>query len=350
MFSDATIFSAIFQALLVSLLLTLVFAWLSIRLAWRLHLIDEPYSEPHKQHSQPVPQAGGIALAATMLLGAALSAYADSSFWAVFIAAIPIFLFGLWDDYHPLKPGVKLIGQLLSAILLIRTGIYIRIFESPEFIIFGTSAIYVYLDYLITILWIVGLANAFNFVDSMDGLVTGLGGMSAAFFMIITLEARQPSLAVDSALILGACIGLYFYNASPALLFLGDSGAQTLGFLLGAIAIAYTPHDVYQLSSWFVPILLLGVPIFDASLVILSRVRGKRPLFASARDHTYHRLWRFGLDPNRAVLLMQLASMILGCLAYLSLSQPPAVANLIFGLIIALGIIAIIYLEHQESH
>lgn len=339
----------IFQALLVSLLAILALAWVSMRLAWRLRLVDVPRSEPHKLHDRPVPQAGGLALYAVLLLGGQLFGLLEQpAVRAALLAAVPIFCFGLWDDYRALRPRTKLIGQLLSAGLLLWMGVGIRIFESPEFFLYGTGPLYVLLDGLLTILWVVGLTNAFNFVDSMDGLVAGLGGMSAAFFMLITMESQQPGLAIHSALVMGACIGLYFYNATPALLFLGDSGAQTLGFVLAALAIASNPQAASQASSWFTPVLLLGVPIFDATLVVISRARRGRPLYYAARDHTFHRLVRQGVGPNRAVLIMQLAALLLGCLAYLSLQQPPAIANTLFLTIIVLGGLSIYALEHRQ--
>jgi UDP-GlcNAc:undecaprenyl-phosphate/decaprenyl-phosphate GlcNAc-1-phosphate transferase len=340
----------IFEALLISLVVTIGLTWISIRLAWRLQLVDIPRSEPHKLHDRAVPQAGGLALYAGLLLCSALFGLLHTpEIKAILIAALPVFFFGLRDDYKALRARVKLVGQLMSAVILLWMGVGIKIFESPEFFLHGTSAPYVLLDWLLTLLWVVGLTNAFNFVDSMDGLVAGLGAMSAAFFLLITLVSQQPGLAVFSALVVGVCIGLYFYNATPALLFLGDAGAQSLGFILAALAIASNPVADSQASSWFTPVLLLGVPIFDAMLVVISRFRRGRPLYSAARDHTFHRLVRQGIGPNRAVLVMQLAALILGCLAYLSLQQPPAIANALFAAILLIGGAGIIYMERPEK-
>src|SRR3972149_3753355 len=128
-------------------------------------------------------------------------------------------------------------------------------------------------------LGIVGITNAFNFVDSMDGLALGLAGIAAAFFMLVTIDSAQPILAALSAVVFGATIGAYFFNAAPARMFLGDSGSQLLGFLLAAIGIAYTPASagLPQGVTWFTPILVLGVPIFDMGLVVISRLRSRRP-------------------------------------------------------------------------
>jgi UDP-GlcNAc:undecaprenyl-phosphate GlcNAc-1-phosphate transferase len=165
----------------------------------------------------------------------------------------------------------------------------------------------------------------------------------------VTLDSQQLQLTYHSALILGTCIGLYFFNASPAVLFLGDSGAQTLGVLLAVLAIGYGPRGANQSSSWFVPILLLIVPIFDACLVIVSRLRQGRPVYSAGLDHTYHRLIRLGLAPNRAVLVMQVTSLTLNCLAFMCLDQPPLVANLVFTIVLGLGVVMLVVLDRRAN-
>jgi UDP-GlcNAc:undecaprenyl-phosphate GlcNAc-1-phosphate transferase len=201
---------------------------------------------------------------------------------------------------------------------------------------------------LLTFLWIVGITNAFNFVDSMDGLAIGLAGMGTTFFILVSLDAGQLLLSQQSVLLLGACIGLYIFNSPPARLFLGDSGAQTLGFILGVIAIVYRPQGAFQSSSWVVPIMLLGVPIFDMVLVVYSRLRRKKPVYTAARDHTYHRLEALGWSSGKAVLIMQVISLLLGCLAFVVLTRPPLVANGIFIAVIILAGIALVYLDDRE--
>jgi UDP-GlcNAc:undecaprenyl-phosphate GlcNAc-1-phosphate transferase len=166
--------------------------------------------------------------------------------------------------------------------------------------------------------------------------------------MLVTIDSGQLLLSQQSALLVGASIGLYFFNSPPARLFLGDSGAQTLGFLLAVLAIAYRPQGANQSSSWVVPIMLLGVPIFDMSLVILSRVRRRKPIYAAALDHTYHRLVASGWDSNRAVLSMQIVSLLLGCLAFVILTRPPIVANAVFAGVVATGILAFNFLDNRK--
>lgn len=338
----------IFQAMLISLVLVLIFAWVSIRLATRVGLIDMPGREPHKQHQRPTPLAGGLALAAALLVSTAwLGTWVEPSVRAALAAVIPVFLVALWDDARGLPPAVKLGAQVISVSILIQQGIYVRMFESPQLLLYTNPTLALVLDLFITILWVVGITNAFNFVDSMDGLVAGLAGLAGAFFILLTLDAGQELLSQHSAVIVGICLGLYLYNSPPALLFLGDSGAQVIGFILAVLAIGYVPQVVYQASSWFVPILILGVPIFDATLIVFSRLRRGKAVYSAGMDHTYHRLQGLVGSPNRAVLVMHIVAFILGCLGFLALYQPPLIANAIFGTALVAGMGMLVFLERR---
>ncbi|MDZ4158893.1 MAG: hypothetical protein U1B80_03795, partial [Anaerolineaceae bacterium] len=130
--------------------------------------------------------------------------------------------------------------------------------------------------------------------------------------------------------------------------FLGDSGTQLLGFLLAGIAILYEPIPTDQASSWFVPILIMGVPIFDTCLVVYSRLRRGVPIYQSNRDHTYHRLVSLGFDKHRSVVIMVTAAVVLDCLAFIALSQTPLIANTIFIASVIIGIIAVFVLDHSK--
>jgi len=341
--------SSMFEAILVAMILALLFSWVSIRVAHRVGLMDLPNSAPHKLHQSPMPLAGGVALVSTMITASLLfGTYKDPNVLATYLAGAVVFIFGLWDDFRGISPLTKILGQTLAAVILILLGVSVRIFESPEFFLSSHGPLDVYLDWLLTVLWVVGITNAFNFVDSMDGLAVGLGGTAAAYFMLVTLVAGQFMLSNHSALIVGACVGLYFFNAPPAKMFLGDSGAQTIGLLLAVLGIAYRPLGVNQSSSWFVPVMLLGVPIFDMSLVVLSRLRRGKPIYEAARDHTYHRLLGLEWSSNRAVLGMQVAALLLGCLAFVALTRPPLVANILFASLLVCGIMAFLYLDNLK--
>jgi UDP-GlcNAc:undecaprenyl-phosphate/decaprenyl-phosphate GlcNAc-1-phosphate transferase len=330
------LFPLIFWAILTTLAITP----LAIRAAIRFQVIDEPNSSPHKIHQRPMPKAGGLALCAVVLAINLLSGNLQSSaIRAILLASIIIFIFGLWDDTRRLSPNWKLVGQVLATILLISQGVHIRMLGSLTI-----------LNMALTLLWTIGITNAFNFVDSMDGLALGLAAIASAFFMLVTVDAGQPALSLLSAIILGSSIGLLYFNTLPAHTFLGDSGAQFLGFLLAALGIAYTPPGLPQPSSWFVPILLLSVPIFDTTLVVISRLKQRRAFYQAGLDHTYHRLVNLGLPSSRAVLTMHLFAIVSGCLAFMALPLPPLWANAIFVSALLAGFSLLIWLELKEPH
>jgi UDP-GlcNAc:undecaprenyl-phosphate GlcNAc-1-phosphate transferase len=146
----------------------------------------------------------------------------------------------------------------------------------------------------------------------------------------------------------GISLALYSWNSPPARYFLGDSGAQTLGFMLAILALLYTPEDRAQASSWFVPILILGVPIFDTSLVVFSRLRRHNPPFEGSRDHTYHRLVQAGMKPPRAVNLLHFIAICVDGIAIFALYQPPLIANLIFASCLVSAAVALITFEYKQ--
>jgi UDP-GlcNAc:undecaprenyl-phosphate GlcNAc-1-phosphate transferase len=332
--------SDVFPLILVSMVTALVAGPLWIPLARRLGLVDLPGSAPHKTHRNPTPLAGGLvvvtSLAAAYLV---LRPVVTRSVLGILVGAALVAAWGIADDRRNLAPPAKLAMQILAAGVLVVAGIQVHITRLPA------------LDLLLTMVWVVGLTNAFNFVDSMDGLALGLAAVASAFFMLVTIDSGQPELASLAAAILGASAGSLFYNITPARLFLGDSGSQLLGFLLAAMGIGYTPGHagLPQQLTWFTPIIVLGVPIFDATLVVASRVRRREPIYHAGLDHTYHRLIALGLDPSRSVLVMQLAAILLALTAFVAMDAAVWLANAIFGLIVLCGFMAIILLERSGS-
>jgi UDP-GlcNAc:undecaprenyl-phosphate GlcNAc-1-phosphate transferase len=319
----------LFPIILTGLVTAVVLSPLAVRLARRYGWVDVPGSAPHKQHGAPTPLAGGLVLGLAILACyLVLRPPSDPTILGMLAGAGLVAVGGMIDDRIGLSPLVKLAIQGGAALILIGVDVRIHVTRVDA------------IDLALTLLWVIGVVNAFNFVDSMDGLALGLAGIAAAFFMLVTIDSGQPVLAVLCAAILGAAVGGFLYNASPAKLFLGDSGAQLLGFLLAALGIAYTPAGagLPQAVSWFTPILVLGVPIFDITLVVTLRSARRQPVYRAGIDHTYHRLLRLGLDPTRAVLVMHLAGVVLGLIAFVALGANVLVANLIFAGVVLAGL------------
>lgn len=337
-----------FVNILAGILLSLIMGWVAIRAARRIRLMDVPGTLPHKTHSAAMPYAGGLTLLLTLFLGAVLfNTGMLRDLWNVFLPALLVFAIGLWDDFKRLPAWIKLIGQLMAAVLLIAFGTSVSIIPAQFIGLPGQTNVYA--NWLITMFWVVGITNAFNFIDSMDGLAVGVSGIAIAFLILVTLGSTQTSLLRLMTLMIGTCVGLFFYNMTPARLFLGDSGAQTLGFLLAAIGILFTPVHFPQASSWFLPILILGVAIFDTCLVVFSRLRRGLPIYQAGHDHTYHRLVALGLDSTRAVAVMHMVAIALGCIAFIALNLQPVYANVLFVLVFVAGLIAFFYLDSRNG-
>ena len=336
----------LFKANLAGIVAALVISPAAIWITRRAGLLDVPGRELHKQHIRPTPVAGGVVLMAAAAILFSVFNLWHKPFVLLFVAAAIIFLFGIWDDARGLSAPAKLAGQVLASILLIISGISVQFLNGLQITFLSPTLIKV-LQWIITVIWLTGITNSINMIDSMDGLAAGITGIAFVFFMGMAVVAKQTDLAILSGIFLGICIGLFLFNSSPARLFLGDSGAQTLGFILAAVAILYVPEKLPQGSSWFVPIMVMGVPIFDTVLVVISRIRRKKPIFQADCAHTYHRLVGMGIDSNRAVLIIHLASLMLSFLAFIALTLSPWPATMVFGSTVLVGIFFLLFLEHK---
>lgn len=334
----------------ISLLAGLVLGLPASLLARRIGLMDVPGSAPHKQHAKPTPLAGGILLFAVLAGMAFLfRASLNRDILAALAGAAVIFFFGLWDDLKGLSAVPKLIGQFIASMVLISLGVQVR-FMTILFAANGLSPeLAQALNIFITLFWLIGITNALNMIDSMDGIVAGIGAIASAFYMGATALAGQPILSQWSGVLLGLCAGLYIWNGIAARFFLGDSGAQTIGFLLASLGILYNPLDRSPESSWIVPIMLLGVPIFDTTLVVLSRFRRGQRVGSGRRDHTYHRLVVMGFQPKVAVLATHLAALLISCVAFLTFYLPPWLALTFFLVTIVFGLLFLFWLERKPT-
>ena len=339
----------VFESLFISFVISIATALLSTKLAIRIGLLDRPNSEPHKLHKHPVPISGGTALFLTLLIGILIfRKQLSPQLLGLTASASIIYALGLYDDYKVLNWKFKLGGQILGTIILILTGIQTHLFDAQLFSSWMPRTLCVISDILLTLLWVIFITNAFNLVDSADGVMIGLAAWAEGFFIIAALDAGQYSLALYCSILLGSSLSLSFFNSHPAFLFMGDSGAQLIGFLLAAIAIIYTPPELLQKNTWFLPILMLGVPIFDTVLVTISRWRKGQHFYHSGTDHTYHRLLKIGLSSHQAATFLHLTGFMLQSLAFFAISQSVIEANLLFALVVVCGIAAIIFFEKEE--
>lgn len=341
--------SNIFLYSLLAIACSLTLTPFSIMLTRRFGLIDRPRKFTHKVHATPTPLAGGTVLILSLvLIYSLLGLWRGKFFLALIIGTAIIYLFGLFDDVRGLSALPKLTGQVLASFVLIFSNISVHFVESVSLPFLSPGMVAVF-DNALTLFWLIGVTNAMNMIDSMDGIAVGVSGIAFLFFVLVTSLSGQTYLTEISIMLLGITVGIYFYNVTPARLFLGDSGSQAFGFLVAAIAMEYAPVGLSPISSWFVPILLVGMPIFDTTLVVYSRFRQGLPIYKANLDHTYHRLVAFGLDERRAVLTIHLTAILLSLVAFVTFYLPPLIANIVFGMILFLGVLTILYLDRHWS-
>jgi len=333
--------------LIAALIVAALAGFIAVPLCKPMGLIDHPGAAPHKQHARPTPLAGGLVIGISLLVLIPIypGLLSGKMLWAV-IASVIILIFGVWDDIRGLSASIKFTGQFMAVAIAVFGGIRIDILSEAN--LPGGQLLTETLNIGLTFFWLVGITNAFNLIDSMDGIVAGLSTLASAFFIFVTLVSGQPGLTIWAATLTGISLALYFWNMPPARYFLGDSGAQTLGFLLAVLALLYNPTTMVQASSWFVPILIVGMPIFDTSLVVFSRLRRHLPPFEGNRDHTYHRLVKCGLNSSRAVSLLHIIALGLDSLALFAMSQKPILANVIFGICLVAGASLVYILDFSE--
>jgi len=326
---------AFIAAFFIALALTLAgLPWVQ-RAALALDLVDAPAQR--KVHRTPVPLLGGAgiflgAIAAVLII---YRGEPEPTVIGVLLATTVVALTGLIDDYRPLPAWAKLAGQFAGFLILAYFGVRVRL-PLPEPV-----------DYAITLLWLLGITNAINFLDNMDGLSAGIAAVTTSFILLLALFNGQFLVAALAAALLGACLGFLRYNFPPARIFMGDVGSLFLGFLLAVMGIQLRFPDNSNFVTWMVPIFLFGLPIFDMTLVVVSRLRRGLSPNTAGRDHTSHRLVRLGFSPREAVLILYLFSGILGMMA-LYITQASLVEGyLVGGIAAVLALVALAWLERR---
>jgi UDP-GlcNAc:undecaprenyl-phosphate GlcNAc-1-phosphate transferase len=310
------------------------------RVASRTGFVDEP--QPHKMHVRPMPLLGGLAIYLALCVALVIALFRvnlasdTAEIAAIASGATLLMLVGLWDDRRGISPRAKLLAQVAAGLIVAAAGVRVNLFPWTP------------VNYAVTVFWFVGISNAINLMDNMDGLAAGTSAVSALFFTILAASAGQGLVASLAAAVTGASLGFLYYNISPAMIFMGDTGSLLLGFLLAVIGIKYSPLALPLGSTWMVPIVVLGLPVFDTTLVTFSRLLSRRPVSQGGTDHTSHRLARMGLGINRAVLTMYILAAALGVLAIFMTQSTPGTAVLLFVALLAVGLVGLIVLERAR--
>jgi len=272
------------------------------RVALRAGFVQNPSAR--RVHTSPTPLLGGaaiyLAFVAALLLANNRPPAEYRQLAGILVGATLMALVGLWDDRYSLPAAVKMGGQIIAATVVIWSGIQVEFLHNEV------------LNLLASYLWLVGVSNAINFLDNMDGLAGGTVAIACAFFFLLAATNDQILVASLSAALLGACVGFLRYNFNQARIFMGDTGTLFLGLVVAALGIKLR-FENQAIVTWMIPVMVLGLPLFDTTLVVISRLRRRvNPFTTAGKDHTSHRLVDLGLSKREAVLALYNVCFVFG--------------------------------------
>ncbi len=310
----------------VALFLVICFTPIAMKLAQRFHIMDRP--NPRKTHKVPTPYLGGVAIYFAFLVACTLFVPISKEMLGILVGGTILMFIGAVDDKMDISAKLRLLVQIGCAFLAVQSGIVIEgigIPFSPGYISLGIFSI------PLSMLWIVTVTNVMNFIDGLDGLASGTAAIAAVSLMIVAWRMNYIDVVVMAVALAGACMGFLFYNFHPAKIFMGDAGALFIGFVLACLSIK-GPMKSATFATMLVPVLALGLPLFDTMVVFFQRIRaGKSPMKAD-RQHIHHILYDNGLTQRQTVLWLYAISTCLGLAAVEVNNVQGRIISLVVGL------------------
>ncbi|MEM5780308.1 MAG: MraY family glycosyltransferase [Lawsonibacter sp.] len=336
-------------ALLAAAVVALISTPVVRSLAFRVGAVDVP-KDNRRMHNHPIPRMGGLAIFFGFLLSVLIFLPLSEQLRGMLLGTAIIVILGILDDIYALPAKPKFLVQIVAALFAVLAGN--RIFILSNLNIFSSDPYWElgWLSIPISVLWIVGITNAVNLIDGLDGLACGVSTISSMTLLVIALTVSEPEVAILMAALSGASIGFLPYNLNPAKIFMGDTGSTFLGFVLATVSIQGL-FKFYTIISFAVPFLMLGLPIFDTCFAILRRVsKGQSPM-SPDRGHIHHRLIDMGFSQKQAVAVLYVISAILG-LSAVVLTTSGVVKAMLFlmALCAAGGISAKVFLSHNNGN
>jgi UDP-GlcNAc:undecaprenyl-phosphate GlcNAc-1-phosphate transferase len=320
---------------LAAFFLSLICSKISIQLAKTIGLIDIPNLEAHKVHRKAIPIAGGLVIFLTLLPLLAFGHFSGLFQIDYFLVAafLLIFVVGILDDMTRLSAKTKLLGQIAVSLIIVCGNHHAVVFDTN------------FLNITFSVIWYVGIMNAFNFIDSADGLLIGICIVIASSIFFATLQFPQANINLLSIGVLGILFGLYLNNKKPAKLFLGDSGSLLLGLLFALVVLKFNPLGFDPTTSWISPILMMSFPIFDTALVVFCRWREKKPIYRAGLDHTFHRLRRYFKKEKGPYFTIYGVTILSNIFAIVNLFLAPKLSFTLFGILLSCGVMIILIFE-----
>lgn len=349
MSNEFTMMATILLALVVALVVSFLSTPIVKSFACKLGAIDVP-KDARRMHKVPIPRMGGLAIFLGFIISMLLFCPLDDQIKGILLGAVIIVVMGIIDDITPLRASLKFVVQILAALIPIYYGVQITCISNPNLLSDQPYWNFGWLSIPITVIWIVGLTNAVNLIDGLDGLAIGVSSIGALTMLVIAILVSEPQVAIIMAALVGACIGFMPYNMNPAKIFMGDTGSTFLGYILACITIQGL-FKFYAVISFVVPFLILGLPIFDTAFAIIRRLsHGQNPMTPD-RSHVHHRLIDMGLNQKQAVAVLYVISAIMGLSAVVlaTSGELKAILCLMALIIVALVAARVVFLPHLSE-
>ena len=343
----------------VSLLFSFVLTWCVRNVAMGRGWVAPPIQD-RDLHETPLPRLGGIPIFLSFLIAVGVAYLASLHFKGsvaglslrtlviVLAPATLIFLLGLYDDMHSLGPYTKFAVQGIAALMLFAGGL--RIVNLP--VLFGARQLPGYIALPLTVVWVIGITNAFNLIDGLDGLAAGSALFSTFVVFVVAIFSGASSLSLLTIALAGAILGFLRFNFNPATIFLGDCGSLFIGFMLSALALAGS-EKAPTVIAVAIPVVSFGLPILETTLSVLRRLIGGRPVFTADREHIHHKLLQRGMSPRQVVISLYAVSAVFALLSLFLLWPERNTLGLVLvviGMGVWFGVQHLGYLEFWEIH
>jgi len=306
-------------------------------LAGKVGAVDIP-KDNRRMHDHPIPRLGGLAIFLGFMVSVLLLLPLDTPKKGMLLGAVIIVILGIFDDIYALPAKLKFVVQIIAALVAVIAGNRIEVLSNPN--IFSDNPVWMlgWLSFPVTVIWIVAITNAVNLIDGLDGLACGVSTISSVIMLVIALLVSELDVAMMMGALAGACIGFLPYNFNPAKIFMGDTGATFLGYIMATVSVQGM-FKMYNLISFVAPFLMLGLPIFDVCFAVIRRVsKGQSPMQPD-RSHVHHRLIDMGLSQKQTVGVLYVVSAILG-LSAVVLTTSGALKAMIF--LLSMAVVAFV--------
>jgi len=338
------------STLLFSFCVSYMMTPLMIYLSFQFDILD--YPDSRKQHARPTPLLGGLGIFLSFILTLLWTFYFPEPIARVLVGSALIVIMGMIDDARELSAKIRMVGQLVAALIVVCPGAdkeVVMTFLPHTW--WGKAC-----EYVLTVIWIVGITNSLNFLDGMDGLATGLSCISLGTFLYIALETSQSELGFVTAALLGSCLAFLSFNFKPASVFLGDSGSTFLGFVLASLAVIATYSQEDSVIALSIPLLILGIIIYDVIFITVHRIkRGDVRTFNewleyTGHDHLHHRLSQLGLSQTETVLFIYLLAIFMGVGAIVLVVRPEIDKFLVLVMALIVYVVISVLMELGRSN